>query len=159
MTARQLPLVYMLLASTGRAGDLRSHTIPEATDCTVCIAYSMDLWHYRKYSTHALTSPAPHLRVVFCTVTLHTCPTASGWAVYTTACHGDSSGSTLSATDASSENTRATFPNIKRSGSRGPASDTRRHYKLRSHFNKISLLYRSKEGVVGARENVIIQLL
>ena len=159
MTSRQLPLVYMLLAFTGRAGDLRSHTIPEATDCTVCIEYSMDLWHHRKYSTHTLTSSKHHLRVVFCTVTLHTCPMASGWAVYTTAFPLNSSGSTHSATEASSENTHATFPNIKRSGSRGPASDTRRHYKLRSHFNKISLLYRSKEGVVGARENVIIQLL
>ena len=102
MTARQLPLVYMLLASTGRAGDLHSHTIPEATDCTVCIAYSMDLWHYRKYSTRTLTSPSSHLRVVFCTVTLHTCPTASGWAVYTTASLDFFLGSTLSATEAPS---------------------------------------------------------
>ena len=104
MTARQLPVVYMLLAFTGRAGDLHSHTIPEATDCTVCIAYSMDLWHYRKYSTHTLTSPPRHLRVVFCTVTLHTCPTASGWAVYTTAFPLNTLGSTLPATDTSSEN-------------------------------------------------------
>ena len=112
MTARQMPLVYMLLASTGRAVDLHSHTIPEATDCTVCIAYSMDLWHHRKYSTHTLTSPLCHSRVIFCTVTLHTCPTASGWAVYTTACHGCSSGSTLSATEASSEK-RAFLPHFR----------------------------------------------
>ena len=112
MTSHQLSLVYMLLASTGRAGDLHSHTIPEATDCTVCIAYSMDLWHYRKYSTHTLTSPLYHLRVVFCTVTLHTCPTASGWAVYTTAPQEYFSGSTLSATEASSKN-RAFVPHFR----------------------------------------------